>query len=511
MRGGKEQAHGSSGSAAVRMFGILVLMQIAVIALFMNKIVVVQPNSSISPVRNDVPTDGGLREVAGERVREGGGVTGKEGRVEEQHEEMGEEERRVVEKAELDMTKSHRVSLDLLSRFPCPNRSFARRISFDPENRFRPVPNDVWDKVQSKNPFVCTKHHIASIKNVLVPAWRFSRSKFFFRFGGFTADMGWVLMVTRYVVTRTNKRSTGVNFFPKWGHGCDSDVDSEAGWSCFFKQITPVECLAPNTTFDFLDYKEDNVRRTVKMYDLWADDSVETTKVRNQNILNIAGLGGHVESDSDIVSMRVLFQWTFRLHESTRKMVDKVKAEVSKYLPEGAPYLAFHVRWGDKVGRGGGPKESQFIPLRQYLKALHCTYLDLGKDLPRNIYVATDDYAAITELKETLGPEFAIYTSAQPVNKGFSIDSYHKELSPKEKYRESVRLWADMEMLAGAEVLVAHMGSNIPKTVHLMRTQDPFTSVNVEAFVRTSDPKYQNCCNSMPLSLRQANCMTICA
>mmetsp|Transcript_19890 Transcript_19890/g.56870 ORF Transcript_19890/g.56870 Transcript_19890/m.56870 type:complete len:499 (-) Transcript_19890:476-1972(-) len=409
------------------------------------------------------------------------------------------------------------VPLTLLSS-KCSIQDFLR-TSYDPLERYVQIPPDRLAKALWRNPFKCDHGGtLKAVTSVSVPSWYFSKTRSSFVFGGLTADMGWVLMVARHTMTRHWPKQHALQFFSEWGHGCPlPDGVPNMGWTCFFKQVTPSNCLpgtkssatSNSANFTLYESKYDQIRHDVKLYDIYSNESKNASAVRNMAIIKNAGLEDLVPFDNDLQAMRILFHWVYQLQDHTRAMVDKAKAPLVGFS-KGQPYIAFHIRWGDKIGRGGGPQESVFVPLERYIESVHCYYSHYGKsETPRYVYIATDDYAAVEKLRRLLGNEFVVGTSAQPSNSGFSIQKYHSgEMGDQAKFNESVRLWADMEILAGAEVFVGNMESNIGKTVHLMRMgRHPHTSMNAVSIHHTE------CCydSIMNFSKRRFNCFWQCA
>jgi len=390
----------------------------------------------------------------------------------------------------------------------CPFTEYAA-ASFDPFNKYVPLSDEALHHARSRNPFKCGSQGTLDEdqRKLTVASWYYSKSREKYIFGGFTADMGWPLMIARYLLTKRHRSEHALQFLDKWGHGCNTDSD---GWTCFFQQITPSECLPQGTPVDSLTNKATETRHKVKLYDIYnATKSINDIRGRNRNILELAELDDVLQPDNDLQTMQIVFQWVYQLLPQTRLAVDKIKHSLGFRSPVKA-YIAFHIRWGDKIGRGGGPVESAFIPLRKYVEAIHCYYLNTdATTFPNHIYVATDDYGAVEELRELLGSNYVVTTSATKVNTGFAIEKYHSGvIDPSTKWNEAVRLWADMEILAGSDLFVGNMESSVGKMVQLMRVQKhPKSSINAMGVHRRSA---KSCCAQNSVEALRTNCFWTC-
>lgn len=363
-----------------------------------------------------------------------------------------------------------------------------KRLGFDANKQFVKLGSDNWGFIRYKNPLDVQYDHN------LVPTWPcgWKKSVYKCKFGGLTADMGWPLMVARFALQETSK---GVEFMGQWGHGCVENTRS-CKWDSFFKPLPNSKKSTP------VLYSNKTARHMIKMYKYYDSKHKRLAGKRNDFIIELAGMKNIIQPDNDLQTMRIVFTWLYQLNSSTRHVVDVQKKKVFDF---DKPYIAMHVRWGDKVGRGGGPKETSFIPLKNYIQALDCHFKSRNTTPPTTIFVATDDYSSVEELRKML-PSFKVYTSAESRSRGFSIDKYRETVDNRGKYFRSVNLWADMEILANADVVAGNMGSNVLRMVHLMREDhDPDTTIDVAQYVRNG----YSCCNGS-LEDRRRNCFWLC-
>lgn len=136
-----------------------------------------------------------------------------------------------------------------------------------------------------------------------------------------------------------------------------------------------------------------------------------------------------------------LVNMTWRYNEETQKRIDELIAPLN--LPK--EYAAIHVRRGDKA------TEVQHTPVQDYMDKLG--------DGCRNLFVATDDYSVVEEIRE-LYPEWVIWTLCTTSERGYMQSAADKE-SVEEKERNMITLFATIEVLNNATKFVGTYSSNI--------------------------------------------------
>jgi len=297
-------------------------------------------------------------------------------------------------------------------------------------------------------------------KDCLVPAWHFSKSKEKWIFGGFTADLGWILMVSRYAYSTSREVS-----FPKtWGHG---DFNT-TNWESMFEE--PYKSCVHKT---FFENKNTRLRQKVKFKSFYnAGGGLNP----NENAQKYLGFY-LIEKNNDLKTMRSIFKKNFKLNESARKEVDKFKIDIQQ------PYVSIHVRWGDKIGRGHpqDPKESVFVPLKYYVSQIPSHI--------KNVYVGTDDANAILKLKELLPSHNLFYQNDLKVG-GFSITLYEPNIT------KTFQLWADIELMSEAQLFIGNFESSVSRITHLMRNQESIDVIDVfkkRKRWQCCENKYNNC------------------
>lgn len=361
------------------------------------------------------------------------------------------------------------------------------RSGFDPTSQFVQFTREEIDSFIAMNPFKNCNHKFT---NVVIPSW-IARSTGNYHFGGFTADMGWVLIVARHVLTQGNVLQ-GMQFQQVFGHG--------GLWTYFFEEITPTGCISDDANYTQLDYRNENDRRTAKMYSLFDSSNPFTTK-RNERIFNHLSLDATmINHDNDLQATRIMFQWVFQPKLSIRRVIDEKK----KVLKNGkTEYIGIHVRRGDKTTGLGGPKESVSIDVDEFIADIGCS--EYASKHIRTVFVSTDEYIAFEEIRDRLGDQWNVYTTAVPNQRGFTIDSYRTN-TDEYKLESTINTWVDLELLSESSIFIGNFQSNIAKTVHYMRLgHDPNTSINT--FVTRTNGR--SCC-AKEVEFRKADCFRDC-
>ena len=309
---------------------------------------------------------------------------------------------------------------------------------------------------------------------VYIPEWHWSKTKDKYVYGGFTADIGWALMVARYAYF------SGVQFTlpTHWGHG-----GLGTSWRTMFQQ-TFTHHVDPGCFPRVIKLEakyDDELRQRVKFKNFYKHGRGESPNPNVQRALGLQNVG----RNDDLTTMRAVFKNAFGLTPDTRDIVDSLKPSMYE------PYVSMHIRWGDKIGRGvkGDPKESSFVPLDHYIKYV--------PEWIKTVYVATDDHDSVLQLQALL-PNHTIVTAAAPeTHSGFSITQY------KPDYAKTLQFWSEMEMMADAHVFIGNFQSSVAKTVQLMR-HTYGTSFDVMDSFRNRKP--WACCDTK----YNGNCFWLC-
>ncbi len=264
-------------------------------------------------------------------------------------------------------------------------------------------------------------------------------------------------------------------------------------WTTLFSELTAPECIASGAEEDQFDRDWGNVtrRHMLRLYDRFRG-SAEAAASRNAEVLRLAGLEDVLQGDNDVQAMRALFRWAFRLQPAARARVDEIKAPLEAAL-KGRPLIAMHVRWGDKVGDvGTNPPEAAKIRLDTFARAVSCYYG--ASPIPALVFVATDDMRAVDQLRALLGPDFEVLSLATQEDRGH-LQREWNEMSEERRWQDTLRLWAEVELLAQAELFAGDDSSNIWRIVHYLRIDKP---VHSSVSVRAVAAKGRICCAGPP-------------
>jgi hypothetical protein len=173
----------------------------------------------------------------------------------------------------------------------------------------------------------------------------------------------------------------------------------------------------------------------------------DAKRYRHGNQIKNATLQDHVDAIKEI----------FVLKDDLMKVADDFKASI------GSPYKAIYVRRGDKTSGDG--KEMSAVDLPSLIKSTDIKEGD-------NLFVMTDDYAVVDELK-TLLPGVKISTMTHPENKGSSIHILQK-IDPESMKKHANELFSSMQVFMGATKGWAENRSNLGR---FLKIAAPSTTV----------------------------------
>ncbi|KAH9259569.1 hypothetical protein BASA81_001990 [Batrachochytrium salamandrivorans] len=351
---------------------------------------------------------------------------------------------------------------------PSQQAKLAGNMGMDTHNLWQPIPVDILRKLElnGQNPLNsnCTTGnalHVADHGG---------------KYGGFTADIGWVLMNAMYALETGNC----IEFSEQWGHGCDEE-GREAGWTCVFKPVQPVGLALSVQQVIRMRSSDANTRRMVRRDELYTPARLERHRYpRLAELVSRADRNSprfRFPETADLLAFRLVFRWMFQPTERVQRMVADIQKQVLQgFVPE--EIAGAHLRFGDKLGLRPGPKEAHAeYQVRDFAERLVLYYKERQLAFPKALFVATDDYEACQGLARLLGDSVTVLTSAsQEKDRGFSIVEYRERTSSKDRFAASVRLWADMDLLAKTQVFLGSFQSNVGRTVHLMRFDKPANS-----------------------------------
>jgi hypothetical protein len=157
-----------------------------------------------------------------------------------------------------------------------------------------------------------------------------------------------------------------------------------------------------------------------------------------------------------LTELRKLFALAWRLRPAVEKEV-----EITKKRLKLKRYLSIHVRRGDKIQK----TTAESAPLD--LATMKSRILaEVGRTKCNTLFVATDDAAAVDELRALL-PQVHVVSTAAPESGGFDQDRFNQESF--ERAAESTRgVIVDIELLRGGIFYFGTSSSAITKVVRLL-------------------------------------------
>ena len=267
--------------------------------------------------------------------------------------------------------------------------------------------------------------------------------KLYFHLGvnaGFFSEFNNMLLAVLYCLDE------GIQFVL---YSADANFRIEEGWRDFFEPFCP-------ETVD--DFHHANNYRWLKPYHLWRKARLLVAKRRygidylthdvwrkfkstsfagRKFSIPALGIEGGI-----LDATRSLHEILWRYNTRTRILVDEKKAAIP--LPE--RYIGIHIRGGDKVIEHEVFEAAPYIERAERLSSLRCAF------------VLTDDYSIFEALRGNF-PGWDFRTTCDPKERGYYHEE-HQRLEPAARADRLIKLFAAMDLLAGAEYFIGTFSSN---------------------------------------------------
>ena len=143
-------------------------------------------------------------------------------------------------------------------------------------------------------------------------------------------------------------------------------------------------------------------------------------------------------------NMKILCNMLWKYNNKTENALTKIRQETYN-----APYLAAHIRRGDKL------TEHSYVQLQAYID-------EIKKHAHKfsGLYIATDDYRVIQELKQYLKGIIQIWYSELKSNNGYNQEKFNSE-NKKSRMIQTLQFFAELEMLFKSDLMIGTETSNV--------------------------------------------------
>nr|VFJ56042.1 MAG: hypothetical protein BECKDK2373C_GA0170839_10522 [Candidatus Kentron sp. DK] len=244
-------------------------------------------------------------------------------------------------------------------------------------------------------------------------------------------------------------------------HSRSWNARASKGWQDYFLPFCPEvrnlslinhsPWLTDMTSFErFLDeYYKMIFPNILLTHDIW-NDMWSTDFVNRHFEFPEIGINGDV-----FHAKRILLQLIHRFNDdivNEMKVKDRLKDEMNTYI-------GVHVRRGDKVTTGEGAS----FHAAEYSDLIREKYPEC-----RQLFVATDDYAVITEFRNIFPEDYRIMTFCSQERIGHDQEHFNGK-SKYERKKEMIDLFLDIRFLSDAKAFVGTFSSNIGRLIALFR------------------------------------------
>ncbi|CAM9114923.1 unnamed protein product [Laminaria digitata] len=238
------------------------------------------------------------------------------------------------------------------------------------------------------------------------------------------------------------------------------------GWSCLFSSM-PHLCIFNSTE----DWKQHLILAGVSAQDQEEADRISASLglIRRENISRKFTALGVDQRGAKAVMAKILWSSMTPWLRTDMHVVTHVREAF-----ETSPFIAMHVRRGDKIEEN----KASFLGVEKFLAAA-VSYLEhqpsgMSVAAIKGIWVASDDAAVVGEVRTLADKYFPSVRSEDIVLAADGVPG-GPETSPVtthsdiQDYASFVYLMADLEQLAAADVFVGTCSSNIGRLVMLLR------------------------------------------
>ena len=144
----------------------------------------------------------------------------------------------------------------------------------------------------------------------------------------------------------------------------------------------------------------------------------------------------------------------------------KSEMESLPRMPLSVPFLAAHIRRGDKK------TEVSYVPISLYAKAIK----KFGGNM-LDVYVATDDYRVIRDLRKELGSSRNIYSFAKDQSFYGYDQSLFNDATKDARRAQTLEFFRELELLFSAKVFFGSPTSNVLNLVRYMKANNGVVDV----------------------------------
>ncbi|CAM9512138.1 unnamed protein product [Ectocarpus fasciculatus] len=237
------------------------------------------------------------------------------------------------------------------------------------------------------------------------------------------------------------------------------------GYNCLFRPMPHVCNFGTEK-----EWKNFMTRKGVSKEDIVEAPKVHWQRIRSRQAWKAQEevLAEHGVDTFGALSVMVRLLWknlTPWLQEDVRKALERPDLDVFRRKP----FVALHVRRGDKVSEGEATK----VETKEYLSAA-ARFFDNGASLDKRdiqaIWVASDDRNVVREVRAIARQYFSNVLDEDIVwvsggARGGAVTTHTKF----EGYQGFVMVFADLKMLAAGSVFVGTYSSNVSRLVALLR------------------------------------------
>jgi hypothetical protein len=204
-------------------------------------------------------------------------------------------------------------------------------------------------------------------------------------------------------------------------------------------------------------------KKTFLTYELWDKYFCEDF---DKAVFDIPNLGIHGDSRK---ASSIIAKMIYQFNEKTLCEIKSYTNSIS--LP--SKYISMQIRRGDKI------TECSLCPIDHYFKVAN----QISNN--RNLFILTDDYNVIKEIKDTY-LDWQVKTLTSPDEKGYNHEAFVR-ISNQIKKQKLIKLFASIEIIRKSQLFIGTYTTNIGLFLGMVMPLGKVISIQKKEWFRFSD------------------------
>jgi len=198
---------------------------------------------------------------------------------------------------------------------------------------------------------------------------------------------------------------------------------------------------------------------------------IRTKNLLSHNIVDLMRDKDFIDSIKSIETWQILFHKKISdIYIYNDKMKNEINTFKNKIGIQEIKYIGVHIRRGDKIKS----KEMNNIELEKYIKAI-----EMKKHISKNIYIATDDYSIINEIRILLSPDYKLYYNIDQKTLGFDENKFNM-IKKRQRTLDTKLALIDVDILLNSSFFIGTYSSNLSRIIPCFKGLKDCESIDIQ-------------------------------